>query len=297
MSHGPTQLDDSFGLTDAPLLAVGDIFLDRYLIDGRIGEGAFAIVYGAVDVWDNRRVAIKVLRPVLEHPLAATESLQREGEILGQLQSNWIVRLHDVLPKPHCALVLEWLSGPSLETYLSVRGPLDQGTATRVARQVLLGLGDLHRSGYLHLDLKPSNIVFADPEEKERAVITDLGSAQGLRARSFFAAWFGAEKSRSKVCVAYQSPEEIRGERVGRVTDIYKVGLLMLEMLEGYGAVKGRMRSGFPSLSLSRRFPGVAWNEDRRYPDRLEQVVRRALSFSVKARYQGTEQMLDALAD
>jgi serine/threonine-protein kinase len=185
------------------------------------------VVYLAVDTRHGRRVAAKVLRPEFAATVDADRFL-REINIVAQLSHPHIVPLIDsgkVEGLPY--LVAPFISGGSLGDRLAVEGKLSVAESIRITEEVGSGLDYVHRSGFVHRDVKPANILFADGH----AMIADFGIAQLCQAE-------GAEVLTDRGLAigtpAYMSPEQASGERtVDARTDIYSLACVLYEMLSG----------------------------------------------------------------
>jgi serine/threonine protein kinase len=161
-------------------VSLKDALAERYAIDAEIGRGGMATVYGADDLRHGRRVAIKVLRPELAVTLG-TERFLREIGIAARLTHPHIVPLLDSgTADGMLYYVAQYVSGGSLRNRLRTDGPLPVREALRIAEEVGAGLDFAHRSGIVHRDVKPENILFADGH----AVLTDFGIAHPTTMRT-----------------------------------------------------------------------------------------------------------------
>src|SRR5436309_11957069 len=147
---------------------------DRYIVERELGRGGMATVYLAVEKKHGRKVAIKVLRPEITAALG-TDRFLREIGIAAQLAHPHIVPLID---SGEAAGLLYYVQphvpGGSLRERLTETGQLPLKDALRIAQEVGAGLDFAHRKGFVHRDVKPENILFAD----SHAVIADFGVAR-----------------------------------------------------------------------------------------------------------------------
>ncbi|HEX9610817.1 MAG TPA: protein kinase [Gemmatimonadales bacterium] len=212
---------------------------DRYTIERELGRGGMATVYLAEEKKHGRAVAIKVLRPGLAAPLGA-ERFLREIGIAARLSHPHIVPLIDsgeaggllYYVQPH-------VPGGSLRERLEREKRLPVKEALRIAQEVGAGLDYAHRNGFVHRDVKPENILFADGQ----AVLADFGVARALGAPP--AATVPATDVVTDAGLAvgtpeYMSPEQASGEpTLGNPSDVYSLACVVYEMLAGEPPLRG----------------------------------------------------------
>ena len=241
----------------------------------QIAEGLFAIALlgggnrnEAWLAWDGRLrspVVVKLIRPHLVWDLQARESLVREATLLARLQHPAIVRSYSVAiagPRPH--LVLEALDGPRLSTLLRRFGPLAPEQVVPLALSVAAALAFMHDQGYVHLDVKPRNLIMgATPR------VIDLGIARRLDEIATLTAPIGT--------VGYMAPEQSTRanlHRMGPWTDVWGLSVTL------YESVSGQMpfTSGFDQpVAMSPLL-------DKRIPEPIRDVIRAGLEFEPSAR-------------
>ncbi|ADG75298.1 serine/threonine protein kinase [Cellulomonas flavigena DSM 20109] len=213
----------------------------RYVLGERLGEGGSAQVLRAVDTRLDRPVAIKLFR------LADADSEQvrryaQEARVLAELSHPSLVALldvgADVVPGtgPVAFLVMELVEGRTLREIVA-DGPLDCATTADVGYQLAQGLAHAHRAGVVHRDVKPSNVLVADtiPASGRR----DAPTLPVVLADFGIAASETAAPSDGRATASYQSPEQALGEQSGPASDVYSLGLVLLECLTGRRAYPG----------------------------------------------------------
>lgn len=199
----------------------------RYQILDCIGTGGMASVYRAADVLLGRSVAIKMLRPELEG--AAVRSARSETAVLASLSHPNLVTLFDAHLAPHSPeyLVMELVDGPTLGTHLR-RGPLTPTEAAHLATELADALHVVHEAGIVHRDVKPSNVLLAPtstPGRTFRAKLADFGVAFLLgQARVTMPGMVVGT-------LGYLAPEQLRGQAPTPASDVYALGLVLLEAL------------------------------------------------------------------
>src|SRR5512138_560918 len=214
------------------------VLSDRYSLDREIGRGGMATVYLANETKHSRQVAIKVLKPELAATLGA-ERFLREIGIAARLSHPHIVPLID---SGDAGGVLYYVSaympGGSLRERLQREGTLSVHDALRIAHEVATALDYAHRQGFVHRDVKPENILFADGH----AMLADFGVARVVFGE-------GADDPVTAAGLAigtpeYMSPEQANGDQTidGRA-DIYALACVLYEMLAGAAPFRGDTRS------------------------------------------------------
>ncbi|MBO4563495.1 MAG: Stk1 family PASTA domain-containing Ser/Thr kinase [Clostridia bacterium] len=198
----------------------------RYRILNKVGSGGMADVYKAVDLQENRIVAIKVLKQEYSDDPLYLRRLTREAQAMVSLTNEHVVTLYDMGSDGDIHyLVLEYVNGKTLREYMDEQGKLDPKEAVGIITDVLEGLDHAHKKGLIHRDVKPQNIMITD----EGCIkLTDFGIAKF--AGNATKTYDGKEAMGS---VYYISPEQAKGETVDVQTDLYSAGIMLYEMLTG----------------------------------------------------------------
>ena len=210
--------------------------INKYILLDAIGEGGMGRVFLAKDTRLNRKVALKVLSQSRLNDARAIVRFRREARLGAQLQHENLVRIYDEGEiNGHCYLVMEYIEGASVGHLLAGHGPMPTSTASRLARQVALGLEHAREKGMIHRDVNPHNILVT---RDGTAKLTDLGlaiefgDANGLTLDGGLIGNYD-----------YISPEQARHSRdVDSRSDIYSLGCTLYHMVAG--------RVPFPSFSL-----------------------------------------------
>ena len=273
----------------------------QYRILRLLGRGGFGFVYQAQDTLLRDEVAIKELIPALVGDDATLKRFLAEARATMRLAHDHIVRTHNVFQEGgNYYIVMECMSGGSLEDRLREKGSLPVDEAVRIATEVCDGLGYAHQRGIVHCDLKPANILFASSGS---AKVADFGIAhvsEQMLSRSWMTpAGFVAGT------LPYMSPEQADGVREDPRVDVYALGAVLYRMLTGrtYLDFDQRETPGAQAdnvLRIRNAKPDPPSAHNRRIPAWLDGVVLKALSKRPEERYgsaaemQTTLQMQDA---
>jgi len=200
---------------------------DRYAIERELGAGGMATVYLAEDLKHHRKVAVKVLRPVLAVVLGA-ERFLNEIKVTASVQHPHILPLHDSGEVDgFLYYVMPFVEGESLRDRLNREKQLSVEDALKIASEVADALGSAHRHGVVHRDIKPENILLREGH----AVVADFGIARAVESAGGDRL---TETGMSLGTPAYMSPEQVAGDREldGR-SDVYSLACVLYEMLAG----------------------------------------------------------------
>jgi serine/threonine-protein kinase len=247
----------------------------RYLLSGEIGEGAVATVWRAFDVVEDRRVAVKLLKDVLDPEDAAR--LQLEVSIVARLDHPNVIRFLDqgVTAQGQHYVVMELLSGHTLREKLIDEERIQLGETVEILRQVFSALYEAHRHRVVHRDVKPEN-VFLVGEDEGSVKLLDFGMAKvvGGSAPSLTISGhlFGTPH--------YMAPERIRGGDVRSAADIYSTGVMAYEMIHGERPFLGSTAEEIMKKHLRADPPAVRSD----IPEKLGDLVTRCLAKEAGAR-------------
>lgn len=198
---------------------------ERYRIDAEIGSGAMGVVNSAFDKTLKRNVAIKELPAVYVKTPERRERFLREALTLARLTHPGIVHIYDLLDDgERMILVLELVSGGTLEDLIDSRAPVPVSDACRLITQICEALDHVHQSGIVHRDLKPNNILI---DKYDNPKVTDFGVARLVQES-------GLTLEGSLIGTpSYMSPEQAAGKATDFRSDIYSLGIIFYELLSG----------------------------------------------------------------
>ncbi len=271
----------------------GSVIDGRYQLEARVGRGASAEVYRAIDATSGEAVAVKILRGAIARDPEAVARFQREAEVQARIRHHNVAALYGsgVTETAEPYLVVELLRGVSLRDRLRERGAVDASTALSYAWQALQGLGAVHDLGILHRDLKPANLMLeASPGPVERVVLIDFG----------FAAFEGGKALTKRGHVVgsltYLAPERLRGEPSDHRADLYAIGVVLHELLAGAPPFAGDDDYEVISAHLGEAPPDLAVVAPTPPPPDVVALVARALAKQPAERFADAAAMADAVA-
>jgi WD40 repeat protein/serine/threonine protein kinase len=200
--------------------------LGHYEVTEVIGRGGMGVVLKAFDEKLHRVVAVKVMAPELATSATARKRFTREAQAAAAVCNEHVIDIHAVeeangLPY----LVMEYVSGMSLQERLDQAGPLEAREVLRIGIQVAIGLAAAHVQGLVHRDVKPANILLENGVE--RVKLTDFGLARAADDASL---------SQSGVVAGtpqYMAPEQAEGKAVDQRADLFSLGSVLYALCTG----------------------------------------------------------------
>jgi beta-lactam-binding protein with PASTA domain len=268
---------------------INTLFDGRYRILRRLGSGGMANVYLAEDEELGRQVAIKILNDRHASDESFVERFRREAKNAAGLSHPNIVSIYDRgEAEGTYYIAMEYLEGRSLKDRIVAEGPLPIAAAIEAARQILRAIGFAHRSGIVHRDIKPHNVLRAENGAEPRYKVTDFGISRTSASQM-------TEAGSIVGTAQYLSPEQARGARVDQRSDIYSVGIVLYELLTGKLPFNGEtpLEIAMKHLSEVPRPPSALRPDIS--PD-LDMVVLRALAKDPAERFESAEEMDAELA-
>ena len=271
----------------------GDVFADRYQIVSVLGEGGFAAVFRARDTRVDQDVAIKVLDPLMSRRPQFAARFDREIRTVSSLKHPNTISVTDrgVSPSGCLYLVMELLNGTPLDAEIDRRGALDEERVGRIAIQMLKSLAEAHDKGIIHRDIKPANIFLTElAGEKDFIKVLDFGIAKSLDDQ-------GTEnltQTGELMCSPhYVAPERVRETRTLPASDLYSIGVMMIELLTGKPPIDGEspMTITIQHAMMDQPVP----MPEPAASSRLAPVIRCAVCKALAGRYTSAVEMLEDL--
>ncbi len=277
---------------------IGRTIADRYEITSLISIGGMGRVYRANQRSLGREVAIKFVHPHLLGSDILVQRFMMEAQAVSRLNHPHVVSVFDFgqmleADGGHLFLVMELLAGESLATVLLREAPLPFARITAILRQTLEALGEAHRLGITHRDVKPDNIILAQWRSfRDFVKVIDFGIAK-MEARRRIT-------ESGQVCgtPAYMAPEQGFGEAIDPRADLYSVGVMMFELLTGKLPFEGLSPVAVMLRHMRAERPDprkIAPQRD--IPDALATACLHALEIDPRRRFQTAEEFEETLAD
>jgi DNA-binding SARP family transcriptional activator/class 3 adenylate cyclase/ABC-type glycerol-3-phosphate transport system substrate-binding protein len=207
------QQDPTLQLTGKPLRG--------YRLIEPVGEGAFGVVWRSLDPELGREVGIKHIHARLADDPSFVRRFEQEAQTIARLEHPHVVPLYDYWRDGSGAyLVMRWMRGGNLEDALE-RGSLPPEKAVTIVDQLSAALAAAHRAHTVHRDVKPANVLL---DEDGNAYLSDFGIAEDLTD------W---REVMPPASLGYYSPEQLRGEEVTPSSDIYGLGMVVQDLVNG----------------------------------------------------------------
>ncbi len=216
------------GMSDEPTRLADDervgTRIDDYTIDALIGVGGMGKVYRATGS-DGQPVALKLVKEDLARDETFRRRFRREARIAQTVRNPHVVPVLDTGEHDRLLyLVQQFIDGIPLDQKLKREGRLDVATTVRICAQVAEGLQALWDAGMVHRDVKPGNILL---DRAGKVYITDFGLAKDSQGSVL------TMPGQALGSMDYMSPEQIRGEPVSGAADIYSLGCVVFECVQG----------------------------------------------------------------
>ncbi len=275
-----------------------------FLIDELIGEGGMGEVYRATELATGRRVAIKTMSPGAPPDEKAFNYFRREIHVLRDLLAPdgrghpGIVAFHDLFEVDgRYQLLMEYVDGRNALEWAREHRPLTPAAVARIGRQLLSALAYAHAKGYVHRDVKPSNLLVMGPPHRPRVKLSDFGLAKSFAEGNLFSSM--TRQGDVGGSTGFLSPDHIRGFRdVKEPADIYSAGATLYYLLANqypYFGFNPRQANSYELILESPPIPLRAFRPDA--PEDLERVLMKALQKQPRARWKSAQAMADALQE
>ncbi len=226
-------------------LKAGTILQNRYEILELIGCGGMSFVYKAKCHKLSRFVAIKVLKEEFTRDENFVYKFKLEAQAAAGLIHPNIVNVYDVIDEENLHyIVMEYIEGITLKDYINKRKILDIKEAISISIQVAKGIKAAHDANIIHRDIKPQNILI----DKDGSIkVTDFGIARAISEETITQVAIGS--------VHYMSPEQAKGAKCDKRSDIYSLGITIYEMLTGRLPFEGDLTISVALAHLEEKMP------------------------------------------
>ncbi len=204
----------------------------RYQLLEEIGAGGMGRVFRAQDRELNRTVAVKLIRPEFASNLTSLLHLKREIVLASRVGGSHVVRVHDFGEVDGQALIaMDWIDGENLAALLARVHTLPPSQVCDLATQICAALRDIHAANIVHRDLKPGNLLINRAGE---LLVADFGLARSALPQAGSLSLAGDSCGTPR----YMSPEQLAGLPADTRSDLYSLGMVLLEMLTGTTALE-----------------------------------------------------------
>src|SRR5216110_2023801 len=264
---------------------VRDQLKDEYEILEELGRGGMAIVFKAREKQLERDVAIKVLPFSLAFDKEFVERFQREARTSAKLEHPSIIPIYRVGKSGRVIyFVMKFLRGKPLAAVLGTRGAMPVPEIKRTLIEVGRALAYAHKSGIVHRDIKPDNIMF---DEHGQAVVTDFGIAKAA---------VGGKLTGTGMAIGtphYMSPEQARAQALDGRSDIYSLGVVAYQSLTGRVPFDGEdsFSIGYKHIMEEVPTPPLETYDQRT----VFELVRKMMAKSPDERFQSADDLVQAL--
>jgi outer membrane protein assembly factor BamB len=259
-----------------------------YRLEAVLGLGGMGVVYRALDLRLNRRVALKLMAPDLAADDRFRERFARESELAMSLEHPNVIPIHDAGEvEGRLFLAMRHVEGSTLRALLRAEGALAPARALAIARQIANALDAAHASGLVHRDVKPSNVLL---DRNEHVYLADFGLTRRLDEQGR-----RPGDNRSLGTPAYLAPEQIERGPVDGRADVYSLGCLLFECLTGEAPFARGSRLAVAWAHLEEEPPPAS---ERRadLPGTVDGVLGKAMAKEPADRYATCGDLVEATA-
>ena len=269
---------------------IGTVFAG-YRVDALLGRGGMSVVYQAEHIRLGRKVALKVLAAPLTHDESYRERFIRESQRAADLDHPNIIPIYDAGEIEGgdsdglLYIAMRYVEGSDLRTILRRDGPLGVGRTIFILDQIASALDAAHDKDLIHRDVKPSNILVAEPSE--HVYLTDFGVAKQTTA---------PDLTRTGMFIGtvdYAAPEQIEGLALDRRTDVYALGCVLYECLAGRPPFDREAEVAVMHAHLTTPPPKLT-DVQPELPKELDRVIAKAMAKSRDERFATAPELVDA---
>ena len=265
-----------------------------YRIERLLGRGGMGTVYLAEDIALGRSVALKLLSERLSHDEAFRERIRIESRLAASIDHPNVIPIYEAGQASEATLfiAMRYVKGSDLKQILRSEGALEQERAIELLAQVAKGLDAAHARGLIHRDVKPSNVLVAVGDDgSEHVYLADFGLTQTFDS---------PEAARESITLSgssdYVSPEQIRGTRADRASDLYALGCVAYECLTG--EVPFPRHSEMEVLvAHMNEVPPRPSTVNQALPGRLDDVIARVMAKEPDRRYGSATELIDSIQE
>lgn len=264
------------------------VLVGRYELGELLGQGGMSVVYRATDLRLARPVAVKVLREQFAADPEFVERFEREARAAARLSHPNIVAVYDVgSDEGTYFMVMEYVPGEDLKAVIRRQAPLRADRIVRIGEQLAAALDYAHRSGVVHRDVKPHNLLLGPGDELK---VADFGIAVALGVPSL---------TQSGVVLGtpqYIAPEQALGRSGTPAADIYSAGVVLFELATGRVPFQAEHLLAVARMHVDQP-PPIPSSLNPALPRDLEAIILRALDKDPAARFASAADLAAALRE
>ncbi|MBS1996659.1 MAG: protein kinase [Cyanobacteria bacterium SZAS LIN-2] len=277
---------------------IGTVVGERYELVGELGSGGMGTVFKAKHISLPKFFAVKILNSQLSNDASFRARFEQEAKTASLLNHPHLVAIYDhgTTSLGEAYLVMDFIDGRSLAEILQSLKRIDQRRAIKIFSQIADGLANAHRTGVIHRDLKPGNVMLIETQENPEFVkVVDFGIAKIIgtdnehteinQSLTKTGEFFGSP--------LYSSPEQGCGAKPDQRSDIYSLGILMYECLTGKPPFRGE--NFFATMTLHNEAQARPFDKLLGIDPELEGIVFTCLEKDPADRYQSMEEVKTAL--
>lgn len=290
------MLFPSYGYGERMNWNIGDTLLGKYRVERLLGQGGMGVVLAARHIELGELYAIKMMHTRLPTADDAAGRFVREARASARLKGDHVARVHDVgrTDEGDLYMVMEYLEGMDLKTYLAQNGRLPMEEAVDYILQACDGIGEAHEAGIVHRDIKPANLFLLRKRKTGQSLVkvVDFGISKNLNPGE------GTELTQSGTMLGsplYMSPEQMQyAHQVDSRTDIWSLGVVLYELITG--------KVPFPGDTMTQVVHGVMHLEPKSVrfhvptvPPSLDAVIAQCLRKDAEQRFATIDALILAL--
>jgi serine/threonine-protein kinase len=265
----------------------GQLLAKRYNLTELVDTGGSSVIYKAVDTKTNAVVAAKILQPDLAGNPEFIDRFKKEVQVALRLKHANIIRAFDAgLDGHQYYIIMDFINGKTLKHIITINKALPVKFVVNVAKKLTLALEYAHVKGFIHRDIKPHNIMI---DMEGEPYIADFGIAKKITQTSGT-----IEEENVMGSVHYFSPEQARGEKVDKRSDIYSLGIVLYEMLTGHVPFDGETSVEIALKHLNQPMPDIV-DKTGEIPASINRIIQKATQKNKEMRYKSAFAMFEDL--
>jgi serine/threonine-protein kinase len=289
-----SNVDDVETPSDPDDRRIGQALCDgRYQIRRKVADGGMGRVYQALDLTEQRGVALKVLHSEVAVDRVSVERFKREYELSARLPHDHIVEVFDFqeTEDDSYALVMEYLEGEELRELLKRDKTVPPARMVRILSQLAIGLKEPHQQQFVHRDIKPDNIFLCHTADGPIVKLLDFGSVrdntEGAKKLTVIGTTIGSP--------FYMSPEQAQGlPELDHRADIWSLGAIAYEALTGMVPFSGKTGPQILLAILGHEPEPISIaGAAQKIPPTVDDVISDALAKDAATRIGDVEQLAD----